>query len=62
EIPANWMEDARARSVERLSGFLAGALHAEPAEEDGCRWCDYKEACRVEQRQVLVMIEGAHGA
>jgi RecB family exonuclease len=61
-IPANWMEDARARSVERLSGFLAGALHAEPAEEDGCRWCDYKEACRVEQRQVLVMIEGAHGA
>jgi ATP-dependent helicase/DNAse subunit B len=61
-IPPNWMEDARERSVERLTGFLAGALHAEPAEEDSCRWCDYKETCRVEQRQALVMIESAHGA
>jgi RecB family exonuclease len=60
-IPPNWMEDARDRSVERLSSFLSGALQADPAELDGCRWCDYKEACRVEQRQALVMIEGAQG-
>ena len=58
-IPANWMEDARDRSIERLSSFLSGAVQAEPAEADGCRWCDYKAACRVEQRQALVMIEGA---
>jgi RecB family exonuclease len=62
EIPPRWMEDARDRSIERLASFLGGALHAEPSEQENCRWCDYKEACRVEQRGTLVMIEGAHGA
>jgi len=61
-IPVNWMEDARQRSVERLSGFLSGAVQAEPAEEDGCRWCDFRNACRVEQKEARTMTGGAaHG-
>lgn len=59
-MPENWAEDARARAVERLSGFLNGDVHAHPEETDPCRWCDFKEACRVEQP--AVMIEGARGA
>ncbi|MES1261680.1 MAG: PD-(D/E)XK nuclease family protein, partial [Acidobacteriota bacterium] len=60
-IPPNWIEDARNRSIERISSFLGGEVYAEPAEPENCRWCDYQHACRVEQRQALVMIEGAQG-
>jgi ATP-dependent helicase/DNAse subunit B len=64
-MPPNWAEDARIRTIERLSGFLRGEVHAHPEEAEYCRWCDYRNACRVEQygeQQTLVMIEGAHGA
>jgi ATP-dependent helicase/DNAse subunit B len=60
-MPENWAEDARIRTIERLSGFLRGQVHAHPEETDPCRWCEYRCACRVEQ-QTLVMIEGARGA
>jgi hypothetical protein len=57
-IPPNWSAEARARAVERLSGFLAGAVEARPENPDQCRWCDFVHACRVEQR-TLVKIAGA---
>jgi ATP-dependent helicase/DNAse subunit B len=60
-MPESWVEDARARTIERLSGFLRGEVYARPEEAEGCIWCDFKDACRVE-RQELVVIEGAHGA
>jgi ATP-dependent helicase/DNAse subunit B len=63
--PPNWEEDARIRTIERLSGFLQGAVHEHPEEPDKCRWCDYRNACRVDQyaeQEAFVMIEGAHGA
>ena len=64
-MPPNWAEDARIRTIERLSGFLRGAVHAHPEEAEQCRWCDYRHACRVDQnagQEALVMIEGTHGA
>jgi ATP-dependent helicase/DNAse subunit B len=60
-IPEHWIEDAKDRTVERLTGFLAGEIHAAPTESAHCRWCDYAAACRYEERSVLVMIEGASG-
>ncbi len=60
-MPENWAEDARARTIERLAGFLRGDVHARPEEAEQCRWCDFRNACRVEQ-QALIGIEGAHGA
>ncbi|HWF08411.1 MAG TPA: PD-(D/E)XK nuclease family protein [Bryobacteraceae bacterium] len=59
-MPANWTTEARARTVERLSGFLAGQVHAHPEEAEQCRWCDLAAACRVEQA-ALVSIGGAAG-
>ncbi len=62
-MPENWAEDARARTIERLSGFLQGEVRAHPEEAEQCRWCDFRGACRVEQEQeALVMVEGARGA
>ncbi len=60
-MPEHWAEDARTRTIERLSGFLGGAVQARPEEADSCVWCDFKDSCRVEVQE-LVMIEGAHGA
>jgi ATP-dependent helicase/DNAse subunit B len=59
-MPPNWTTEARARTVERLSGFLAGQVHAHPEEAEQCRWCDFAAACRVEQT-ALVSIGGAAG-
>jgi len=61
EMPPDWIEAARARSVERLASFLGGAVRAEPLEPGTCRWCDFVQSCRVEQ-PALVRIEHAHGA
>jgi ATP-dependent helicase/DNAse subunit B len=58
-MPANWTIDAKERTIERLAGFLAGDVRAQPEEPDPCRWCDFKAACRVE---TLVEIEKARGA
>jgi ATP-dependent helicase/DNAse subunit B len=58
-MPENWTTDAKARTIERLSGFLAGQVHAHPEEAEPCRWCDFKAACRVE---TLAEIEKARSA
>jgi ATP-dependent helicase/DNAse subunit B len=57
-MPPNWAADARARVIDRLSGYLDGAVEARPENPEQCRWCEFSEACRVEQ-QALVRIGGA---
>ena len=54
-IPNNWMADAKARIVERLTSFLGGSVGAQPEDTEDCVWCDYRDACRIEQ-QTLVQI------
>jgi ATP-dependent helicase/DNAse subunit B len=61
-MPEHWAEDAKARTIERLSGFLAGQVQAYPEETDNCRWCDFKAACRVEQPALVVIERAAGGA
>jgi ATP-dependent helicase/DNAse subunit B len=52
-IPDNWAMDAKARTVERLSGFLGGQVHAHPEDSEQCIWCDYKAACRIEEQTLI---------
>ena len=59
EIPPNWIEDARARTVDRIADFLGGAIHPDPSESEQCRWCDFAQACRYAERKALVRIEAA---
>jgi ATP-dependent helicase/DNAse subunit B len=61
-MPENWANDAKVRTIERLSGFLTGQIHAHPEEEDQCRWCDFRNACRVEQGGFVTIATGGHGA
>jgi len=60
-MPENWADDARTRTVARLSGFLQGEVRAHPEEVEQCRWCDFRAACRIEQQQTSA-VEGARGA
>ncbi len=65
EIPQNWESDARARTIERLSEFLHGAVKAHPEEKEHCRWCDFIDACRVEQEgliSITAAVQSAEGA
>jgi hypothetical protein len=59
-MPPRWIEDARDRTIARISSFLGGAIRPEPAEPESCKWCDYVQSCRVEQEQFIVI--GAQGA
>ncbi len=59
-IPADWETAAADRIAGRLGDFFAGNVSPEPAHEDACRYCDARDACRVEETQTLVMIEGAN--
>ncbi len=61
-MPANWEQEAKARTVERISSFLAGEIQPQPADRSECRWCDFAAACRYEERGALVTIGGAAGA
>ena len=61
-IPENWANDAKIRTIERLAGFLSGQVHAHPEEEDACRYCDFRNACRVEQEALLTVATGAQHA
>jgi ATP-dependent helicase/DNAse subunit B len=61
EMPADWIESARDRSITRIQSFLAGDVHPEPHAADDCVWCDYRNTCRNEQNAVLIQI-GAVGA
>jgi ATP-dependent helicase/DNAse subunit B len=61
EMPADWIESARERSIARLQNFLAGDVHPEPHAADDCIWCDYRTMCRIEQTAELIQI-GAAGA
>ncbi len=58
-MPANWATEARARAIERLSGYLAGTVEARPENPQQCRWCDFNRTCRIEQQRALVKIGGA---
>ncbi len=59
-IPDNWTTDAKARTIERLTAFLAGQVHANPVDPDLCIWCDYAAACRVEQQTLVQIGAGSH--
>jgi RecB family exonuclease len=48
EMPPDWIDGARSRTIERLQSFLAGEVYPQPTNADDCQWCDFAHACRVE--------------
>jgi len=42
------MEDAGRRTVAAHEAITAGRVSAQPTDSAKCRWCDYRDACRIE--------------
>ena len=42
------MEDAGRLARETQAGILAGRVEVKPADTNRCRWCDYRDVCRVD--------------
>ncbi len=59
EFPEAFFEGAEARTLRAVEEIRAGRIAPEPAHRDKCRFCDYRDACRVEARAAEVVAEGA---
>lgn len=51
-IPGNWMEDAQARVLEALARIREGLILAKPSNPSKCRFCDFRDVCRVAAAEV----------
>ena len=60
EALREFVDDAARRVRETQQAILAGRVEARPADPDKCRWCDYRDACRVETLGAE-SVEGAAG-
>jgi ATP-dependent helicase/DNAse subunit B len=59
EFPEGFFENAEARTLQAVEEIRAGRIAPEPADRDKCRFCDYRDACRVETRAAEIAAEGA---
>jgi ATP-dependent helicase/DNAse subunit B len=58
-LPENWTADARAAALSAVAGIRAGRIAPAPADPDRCRFCDYRDVCRVEMAAAAAAVEGA---
>ncbi|SPE33372.1 ATP-dependent nuclease subunit B-like protein [Candidatus Sulfopaludibacter sp. SbA6] len=59
-LPATWRERAEERTLRVVEEVRAGRVEVAPADADNCRFCDYRDVCRVQLRQAAE--EEAEGA
>jgi len=59
EKPPDWLERARLTTLSIVEEIRAGRIDVVPADPDKCRFCDYRDVCRVETGGAAVEAEGA---
>ncbi len=55
------MESAAAVAISAYEAILSGQVAARPTDRDKCRWCDYRDACRVESITTEIAVGQAIG-
>ena len=58
-LPERWLERARERTLRVVGEIRAGRVEAAPADPGRCRFCDYRDVCRIEARREAPLAEGA---
>jgi ATP-dependent helicase/DNAse subunit B len=58
-LPENWLEGAKERTLEVVRQIREGRVEAAPANPDNCRFCDFRDVCRIEIRESEDLVEGA---
>ncbi len=59
EFPEGFFEQAEARTLQAVEEIRAGRVAPDPADREKCRFCDFRDACRVEARAEETAVEGA---
>jgi len=47
EIPEGWLERKKAQTLQVVAEIRAGRVDVAPANPDKCRYCEFRDACRV---------------
>jgi ATP-dependent helicase/DNAse subunit B len=58
-IPPDWFERTTSRALSVLAEIHSGRVAPSPADRDLCRFCNCKDACRVELGAAAAVAEGA---
>jgi len=59
DLPENWLELARERTLKIVEEIRAGHMDVAPSDRDKCRFCDCVDVCRIETAQPATVAEGA---
>ena len=59
ELPPDWLQQARERTLHIVEEIRAGRVEVAPSDRDKCRFCDCKDVCRIETVQPAAVAEGA---
>jgi len=62
ELPGNWREHAEERTLQVVEEIRSGRVAVKPADVENCRFCDYRDVCRVQLRQAAIEEMEAEGA
>ncbi len=58
-LSPQWLDETTARVLHAVDEIRGGRIAVEPAEPADCRFCDYRDVCRVEARRGAAVAEGA---
>jgi ATP-dependent helicase/DNAse subunit B len=58
-FPENWLERTRERTLQVVQQIRDGRVEAAPANPDNCRFCDFRDVCRIGIQVAEDLVEGA---
>jgi ATP-dependent helicase/DNAse subunit B len=58
ELPEGWREAATERTMRIVAAIRSGRMEVAPSDRDKCRYCDFRDVCRVAGEEAAVA-EGA---
>jgi ATP-dependent helicase/DNAse subunit B len=59
EIPEGWLERKKEQTLQVVAEIRAGRVDVAPANPDKCRYCDFRDVCRVEAGEAEALVEVA---
>lgn len=58
-MPQDWLAKTAERTLQTAAEIRAGRVAPDPSNPDKCRYCDFRDVCRFEAREVAALAEGA---
>lgn len=59
EIPEGWLERKKEQTLQVVAEIRAGRVDVAPANPDKCRYCEFRDVCRVAAVEAEATVEGA---